>query len=177
MLCTYNAWSQVFFEYNNINYRVDGTDEVTVISTNYLAAYDTHYDIPETVSYEGKEYRVTKIGERAFSYHTNLKTINLPESITLIDYSAFADCSSLENIELPKKLITLNYYAFENCTSLQSVVIPDSIRTIEWGAFQRCSQLQTLDLPETLEKIGTFSGCTSLSAIRVSENNPYYGIS
>ena len=22
MLCTYNAWSQVFFEYNNINYRV-----------------------------------------------------------------------------------------------------------------------------------------------------------
>lgn len=61
------------FEYNNINYRVDGTDEVTVISTNYLAAYDTHYDIPETVSYEGKEYRVTKIGERAFSYHTNQK--------------------------------------------------------------------------------------------------------
>lgn len=38
MLCTYNAWSQVFFEYNNINYRVDGTDEVTVISTSYLAA-------------------------------------------------------------------------------------------------------------------------------------------
>ena len=60
MLCTYNAWSQVFFEYNNINYRVDGTDEVTVISTNYLSANDTHYDIPETVSYEGKEYRVTK---------------------------------------------------------------------------------------------------------------------
>lgn len=174
MLCTYNAWSQVFFEYNNINYRADGTDEVTAISTSYLAAYDTHYDIPETVSYEGKEYRVTKIGNSAFAFRTNLKTINLPESITLIDISAFEGCSSLENIELPKKLITLNYYAFENCTSLQSVVIPDSIRTIEEGAFQGCSQLQTLDLPETLEKIGTFSGCASLSAIRVSENNPYY---
>ena len=123
ILCTYNAWSQVFFEYNNINYRVDGTDEVTVISTNYLAAYDTHYDIPETVSYEGKEYRVTKIGNSAFAFRTNLKTINLPESITLIDISAFEGCSSLENIELPKKLITLNYYAFNACSALNAISV------------------------------------------------------
>ena len=44
--------------------------------------------IPETISYEGKEWRVTSIGRNAFNSQV-VSSINLPNSITTIKSYAF----------------------------------------------------------------------------------------
>ena len=42
---------------------------------------------------------VTKIGESAFEGNTNLVSIDLPDTITVIGKRAFANCSNLSKME------------------------------------------------------------------------------
>ena len=51
--------------------------------------------LPEKIHIEGKDYTVTKIGKKAFSYCRKLTNIIIPSSVTEIEYSAFSGCSSL----------------------------------------------------------------------------------
>ena len=59
--------------------------------------------IPEKVCTRGKEYTVTSIGNKAFSYCHELTNIEIPESVSHIGKSAFNKCSSLTNFKIHKK--------------------------------------------------------------------------
>ena len=90
-----------------------------------LTAYvsDAKYDIknaniPEKITYENKDYTVTRIGG-----------------------SAFQGCSSLASVVIPSSVTSIGYYAFNGCSSLASVVIPSSVTSIESGTFEGCSSL------------------------------------
>ena len=48
--------------------------------------------IPQNITYSGKTYAVTSIGEAAFFDCYNLTSITIPNSVTSIGVSAFADC-------------------------------------------------------------------------------------
>lgn len=53
-------------------------------------------------------------------------------------------CNSLESIELPDSVTEIEYAAFKLCTSLQSIVIPDSVTKIVDLAFKGCTSLQSI---------------------------------
>lgn len=52
-------------------------------------------NIPASVTYGEQEYKVTKIGDRAFEGYSYLKSISGGENITEIGYKAFSGCSTL----------------------------------------------------------------------------------
>jgi len=80
------------------------------------------------------------MGEGFFSGgHSRIKTIQLPECITAIDYYAFESCTALEEINLPDGLKTIGDSAFAGCTSLKEVTIPSSVTSIGNCAFGGCS--------------------------------------
>lgn len=54
--------------------------------------------IPETVTHNGVEYKVTEIGEGAFQNNTGLTEVTIPASITSIGAKAFAGCKNLQSI-------------------------------------------------------------------------------
>lgn len=54
--------------------------------------------IPETVTHEGVEYTVTKIGDEAFEGNYYVMTIGIPSTVTEIGNRAFAGCETLGNI-------------------------------------------------------------------------------
>ena len=161
----------------------DGTIAVTYEGTDKYNP-DSHYTgeirIPDHVSYYGKMYTVTRIGERAFMNCDSLISVSLPESIERIEELAFDDCRNLKEIKMPSKAnhigsgafnsckqlesiqiregVTILYYTtFWGCTNLKSVILPNSLLTLENGVFVDCDSLSTITLPDSIVKIGNYT--------------------
>ena len=109
------------FEYGNLVYEVTSVDPYEC-SVYYSIDYDiTEAQIPETVSYDGADLKVTSIGNYAFKYCEYLSSVTIPENVTSIGENAFFYCSSLSSITIPASVTSICSYAFASCTALQKV--------------------------------------------------------
>ena len=98
--------------------------------------------LPDTVVY---------IGYSAFS-GTEIREVQIPESVTDIDNGAFGYCSSLQKVMLPESdRLWVSSRAFENCTALHTVYLPAyglfSRYYIDDEAFAGCDHLSDLYYP------------------------------
>ena len=91
-------------------------------------------------------YRVTGIGDYAFSSCRSLTSITLPEGVTSIGKWAFQLCGSLTSITLPDSLARIGDYAFSNCTSLTSITIPDNVMQMGVNPFAVCRKLTAINV-------------------------------
>ena len=100
MLSTISAWA-CDFEVNRICYNrnSDGTS-VTVTFQKSQSIFECFNDkyykgcktIPASVTYLGKTYSVTSIGQEAFDNCSGLTSITIPNSVTSIGEGAFHCC-------------------------------------------------------------------------------------
>ena len=116
----------------------------------YLGSYAFLQSGLQTVNFEDG-IELTEIKEGAFQA-TNLVTVKIPNSITLIDHNAFRDNASLEKVDFGTAKVQIMTNVFYN-TGLKEVYIP-----------------------ETVEYIGEYSfvGLKKLTSFNVSENNEHY---
>ncbi len=84
------------------------------------------------------------IGNSSFYHCDNLKSINLPNSITNIKMAAFRSCYSLTNVALPDSALTLGNYAFEYCYNITSITIPENAVEISNSAFASCYKIKEI---------------------------------
>lgn len=116
---------------------------------------------------------LTYIWDQAFSGCTNLKSINLPETLTTIGDDAFSECKSLTTIDLPSSLRKLGSLSgpFGGCTSLKSVSIPADVKTICYRAFIGCTSLESVVFKGAINGVGegAFWKCSSLKSIDLSK--------
>ena len=112
-------------------------------SPNFAPWYSHRAQICTLVIGDG----VTKIGNYAFYYHTNLRgTLTIPNSVTYIGSSVFQSCSNLTGtLFIPNFVTSIGYNAFLNCSGLQTVTIGNSVTSIGNDAFYGCSGLTTLN--------------------------------
>ena len=104
---------------NGINYRLNSwTKTAKVIKKS--DGYKGDVIIPETIVFKERTYRVTSIGERAFSGSFSLTAITIPNSVTRIGKKAFLFCDSLESITIPVSVKSIGWQAFDYCDSLLS---------------------------------------------------------
>ncbi|MGM9838417.1 MAG: leucine-rich repeat protein [Paludibacteraceae bacterium] len=185
---------------DGLNYEITGPHTVAVISCiyenkNYF--WLTTATIPETVTYNGITYTVTRIEGGAFWKCTTLTSITIPESVTSIGKKAFYGCSSLTktnytgdiaswcNIDFDDytsnpivyshNLFVYNwYYAYEKITDL---VIPNGVTSIKNYAFDNCYGLTSVIIPESVTSIGksAFYGCTELTSITIPNSVTWIG--
>ena len=133
------------FEVNGIYYNKNsGGKSVTV--TNGTQNYSGFVTIPSTVTYEGKTYDVTNIGDWAFHECSSLTSVSLPNSVTSIGQFAFNGCSSLTSIDIPNSVTSIGDWAFSHCFSLTSITIPESVTSIGNYAFLGCSSLTSISV-------------------------------
>ena len=122
-------------------------------------------DLPDTL---------TNINSYAFAGSTGLESIDLPDSISYIGEHAFENCKNLKSIDLPSGIEKINDYTFNNCKDLKSINIEDNITSTGRFAFANCTSLESIIIGKnTSVDSSVFSGCTNLSSIEVSEENPY----
>lgn len=104
--------------------------------------------IPSTITYNGVEYSITSLANRAFYDCYRLTDVMIPMGVTSIGNESFYYCSALTNITLPESLTSLNNYAFRYCSALFSIAIPSSVTTIGNYAFLGCDNLEQITVEE-----------------------------
>lgn len=87
------------------------------------------------------KYKVTAIGEWAFSGKNKLQSVEIPESVTKIGKAAFNECISLKKIVIPSKVKRISSSAFWYCTGLEKAVIPESVTKFGKSLFEGCEKL------------------------------------
>ncbi len=87
------------------------------------------------------KYKVTAIGEWAFSGKKKLKSVELPKTVTKIGEAAFNECTALKKIVIPSKVTRISSSAFWYCTNLEKAVIPASVTKFGKNVFEGCDKL------------------------------------
>ena len=96
--------------------------------------------IDEVVIEEG----ATTIPNRMF-YRTNVASIVIPSSVTVIEENAFAQTAVVEELVIPASVTTVEEAAFQHMTNLTTVTFEGNT-AIQGYAFRGCSALRTVYL-------------------------------
>ena len=152
---------------DGITYRINEKEAMVAAVEPSL----TEANIPSAVEFEGNQYPVIKINDKAFSGNTNLTVVTLPDGLVEIGNYAFSGCKNLESVTLPESLTTLGSGAFSGCKSLRAVKIPSGVTTIPRSCFSGCSSLENLTISEGVTDIGieAFLSC-NLNALTLPES-------
>ncbi len=109
---------------------------------------------------------VQTIYQNAFEDCSDLKSIELPASLAIIDGEAFLR-SGLESLVIPNSVEKIKWSAFKACQNLSNVIIGNSVKEIGYNAFAECKSLISVRLGNSVQKIGmyAFQDCKSLTTI------------
>lgn len=168
-----NSAFAVAFVNDRLRYTI--TSDSTVEITEYfdLSYYYGDFFTPSKVTYNGKEYTITSIGDSAFEGRRNFTNIYMPDYASSIGRFAFRGCSSLISHAFGPSVTSIGAGAFYDCISLRGGGIhSSSITSIEAETFYGCSSLEEIEIPSSVTSIGTraFFGCSSLRRVSISSS-------
>ena len=130
-------------------------------------------------------YEVKWIGYAAFRDCIGITSIVIPDSVISIAVSAFSGCTSLTEITVSpdnKNYSSVDGVLFNKDMSIlvdypagnnrSTYTVPDGVTQIVDSAFSGCTSLSKVKLSNNLRIIqeSTFSGCTSLAEITIPDN-------
>jgi len=120
---------------------------------------EKHVDIPTNIE-------ISILGDEIFKGHTELESINIPNSVKQIGGFVFDGCTGLKSIRLPDNLKDMWQYAMTR-TSLEKIEVPGSVTTIVPFTFNESKSLRTVILKEGTKCISgwAFKDCISLRNI------------
>ena len=122
---------------------------------------------------------LTEIEARGLEGKTNLTSLvnilsNFP-NLVRISNNAFRNCTNLRNVDIPNSVTYLGATAFEGCTRLETCYMDNSqIDNLHASTFWGCSALTTVTLPSTQTYIGesVFHNCGSLIGLYCYATTP-----
>lgn len=127
-----------------------------------MGAFTNMTQLEEVVLPENDDSFI-RIGAAAFKGCTNLKSVNIPATVTTIEMYAFQDCKNLQMQELPRDLNTIYASAFKNCQNVTFSMFPAGLESIGDEAFNDAQKVTFSSWPEAIVSLG-------------AENNPVYKI-
>lgn len=173
----------IFSAIDDKNFYVDYIKYTVEDGHLFVSGYDKDgfkgvANIVARITYKGNTYEVLKVGHESSYYDycgfwrcTNLTSVNIPSSVTIIGKYAFYDCSNLTSVTIGNSVTSIGYAAFSGCSSLTSLTIPSSVTIIYEDAFYGCSNLTSVVVKATTPPtLYTFRN-TSLSAIYVPQES------
>ena len=96
---------------------------------------------------------LTKIHSRAFE-STDIGYYDIPDTVSEIGDGAFRFNPNLKSIKLPSELKALKGYLFEGNKGMKLLVIPDKVESIDTNAFVNMEGLENVYIPASVTNIG-----------------------
>lgn len=133
-----------------VKYKVISPTEVEVNDVDYSSV--TAVTLTETVSYDGTDYTLTSIGDRAF-YYCKITEITIPNTVTSLAYGAFMSCDNLSKITFGTGLKTIGDYCFYG-DPFTEMTIPEGVESVGGSCFFTAKKLTKVVFPSTLKSLG-----------------------
>ncbi|KAK8838938.1 hypothetical protein M9Y10_032397 [Tritrichomonas musculus] len=166
-------------EVNGIYYSIDMENKTAVLSRAGANSPSSPkiIIIPRSISYQSKEYVITRILNSSFQFRS-IRTVQFaPDSaIEVIEVAAFSR-SSIETISIPPHLTEIGNFAFSDCQNLKEVKIPPNSELKRIGEQAFCNTaIESLFIPsKTSELCSGFALKTpNLNKVHVMEGNEYF---
>lgn len=135
---------------------------VTKIGFNILGGENSLNTItvdPENTVYDSRENCNAIIETATNTLLEGCKNTVIPASVTTLGQSAFDWCTELKSIEIPGTVKTIGFNAF-NYSGVTEVVIDEGVKKLDTQAFGNCLSLRKITIPESVTDISstTFNG-------------------
>ncbi len=115
-------------EINGIKYTALSSEAVAVTGLTNKKA--TSVVIADSVNVSGTSYKITKIGNSAFSGYTSLTSITIGNNITSIGKKAFYGCKKLKTLTInSNKLKSVGAKAFYKVYKKAKIYVPEKVLT------------------------------------------------
>lgn len=110
---------------------------------------------------------VTKIGNYTFYNVNNLQSITIGSGVQSIGENAFYYCYNVKSLVIPDNVKEIKKAAFSSMRSVTELTIGTGVETIPEEAFISCQALKILNIPDNVKTIGAnaFKSCNALSEI------------
>lgn len=107
---------------------------------------------------------VTVIREKAFS-RTGIVSIDFA-NVQEIENSVFMNCENLKSIDIPASVTTLGSWIFQGCDNLKDITLHEGLTALSASTFFRCG-ISEIQIPSTVRVIPDycFSNCHNLEII------------
>ena len=143
------------------SFRYKQIDDETYALMSYRGD-EAHVTIPDT--YQGKP--VTVVFGMVFKGHTELESVQIPDTVTDLGGFLFDGCSNLKQVDLPACLHNLWQYCFVR-SGIESVHIPDGVTELVPFTFKDCKKLTSVTGGANLKRVRgyAFQGCDALKSL------------
>ena len=160
LLCVNVLFAQTSFWVDSLQYEIypellPGLATLTCADNSITTA-----DIPETVNYNGTNYRVWLIAYGAFANCNRLTSVNIPNSVEDFGNNVFANCSALTSVTIGEGILSIPDNFFDDCTMLETVTLGSNVNFIGSGAFGNSELLQNVT-------------CLSINPPEISDNTAF----
>ena len=134
--------------YNNICYKVDSEDTVSV--QGYDNKKVSSITIPNKVSFNNKEYKVVSINKQSFANNKKLKKITIGANVTSIKLKAFFGCKNLKTIVIKSKNIkSIGSKAFKGINKKATIYVPKYLKKKELSKYKK--MLKKAGIPKSVK--------------------------
>ncbi len=157
---TYTAGDNITAYY----FAADGT--LLLEGSGAMAEWNAQTDVPwagETINAVIVGEGITAIGAYAFSYHPELSSVTLPDSLKAIGSYAFCvqdstnlTAGSLQAVNIPAGVESIGSYAFRG-NKLKAISIPDSVTGMGEYVFAGCCDAESLSIGSGLSEISSYA--------------------
>ncbi len=108
------------------NWDADGDEELSVDEAAAVTSLGTVFTQSQISSFDELKFfkGLSSIGEGAFKGST-VKSLTIPENVSLLGKEAFLNCKSLVSLHIPAKVSVIGQNALSGCTSMTSITVDD----------------------------------------------------
>lgn len=130
--------------------REDGVRYIKQNNEVFIVGVDEFYSSSITIPEKIDGCPVIKICEYSFT-HTNVMSITIPDTVTVIDRGAFYGCGNLRKFKVSynknnsNKDLLIGDFAFSGCLNLTEFIAKQSLIKIQNHSFEDCYGLKELN--------------------------------
>lgn len=153
--------AQTTIRVGDFYYKIVSVPNKTVKIVRGEIPYKGHLEIPSTVEYSGRVFKVISMSE-AFYKNEDIVSVHIPGTFEKIEANAFDQCKNLSKIQIDEGVKEIGDAAFRK-TAIASTKLPSSVKTLCYSCFAGCSRLRKIEMPGVeIVSLNVFNGCSLL---------------